>query len=57
MFPERKKDMTTMNRIYCLYSESCKYAHLDERELGFGFMHSSVDKHKRGNCVTCTGLQ
>ena len=49
--------MTTMNRIYCLYSESYKPAHLDERELGFAFMHSSIDKHKRGNCVTCTGLQ
>lgn len=49
--------MTTMNRIYCLYSESYKLAHLDERELGFSFMHSSIDKHKRGNCVTDTGLQ
>lgn len=49
--------MTTMNRFYCLYSESCKSAHLDERELGFGFMHSSIDKHKRGNCVFDTGLQ
>lgn len=49
--------MTTMNRWYCLYSESCKSAHLDERELGFGFMNSSIDKHKRGNCVIDTGLQ
>ena len=49
--------MTTMNRWYCLYSESCKPAHLDERELGFSFMHSSIDKHKRGNCVIDTGLQ
>ena len=49
--------MTTMNRIYCLYSESCKRAHLDERELGFSFMHSSIDKHIGGNCVIDTGLQ
>ena len=53
----KEKDMTTMNRWYCLYSESCKSTHLDERELGFGFMHSSIDKHKRGNCVIDTGLQ
>ena len=54
---QKGKNMTTMNRWYCLYSESCKSAHLDERELGFAFIHSSIDKHKRGNCVTCTGLQ
>lgn len=53
----KEKNMTTMNRIYCLYSESCKRAHLDERELGFSFMHSSIDKHIRGNCVTDTGRQ
>ena len=49
--------MTTMNRFYCSYSESCKMARLDKLELGFGFVHSSIDKHKRGNCVTLTGLQ
>ncbi len=49
--------MTTMNRLYCLYSESCLSAHLDIYELGFGFMHPSIDKHKRGNCVLDTGLQ
>ena len=53
----KDKDMTTMNRWYCPYSESCLSAHLDERELGLDFMHSSIDKHKRRNCVTCTGLQ
>ncbi len=51
MFPERKKDMTTMNRLYCLYSESSLLAHLDKSELGFDFMHSSIDKQKRGNCL------
>ena len=49
--------MTTMNRWYCHYSESYKSAHLDERELGFDFIYSSIDKHKRGNCVFDTGLQ
>ncbi len=49
--------MTTMNRFYFIYSESCKLAHLDERELGLYVMHSSIDKRKRGNCVTCAGLQ
>ena len=55
--PGKEKDMTTMNRFNYLYSECSKCAHLDERELGFGFMHSSIDKHKRGNCVIDTGLQ
>ncbi len=57
MVPERIKDMTAMNRWYSLYSDSYKSAQLDERELGFGFVHSSIDKRKRGNCVTDTGLQ
>lgn len=47
-----EKDMNTMNRLYYFYSESCKMAHLYKNELGFGFMHSSIDKHKRENCVT-----
>ena len=46
--------MTTMNRIYCIYKESYKLAHLDEHELGFGFVYSSLDKHIRGNCVLDT---
>ena len=53
----KDKDMTTMNRLYWLYNVRCLAAHLDEHELGLDFMHSSIDKHKRGNCVTCTGLQ
>ena len=52
-----EKDMNTMNRLFYFYSESCKMAHLYKNELGFGFMHSSIDKHKRGNCVIDTGLQ
>jgi hypothetical protein len=42
--------MAAMNRIYSLYSE-CLKAQLDERELGLDFMHSSMDKLIRGNCV------
>ncbi len=48
--------MTTMNRVYCIYSEkSSLLAHLDERELGLDFMHSSIDKQKRGNCLDADG--
>ncbi len=43
--------MTAMNRLYYGYCESNQWALLDERELSFGFVHSSKDKHKRGNCV------
>jgi len=43
--------MTTMNRFSRLYSERSLYAHLAERKLGFSVMRSSVDKHKRENCV------
>ena len=47
--------MTTMNRIYCLYSERSLKAQFDERDLGFAFMHSSIDKHIREKCVLDTG--
>lgn len=47
----KEKDMTTMNRLYCIYSESCSSAHLYEHEMSFGFMHPFIDKHKRENCV------
>lgn len=47
----KEKDMTTMNRWYCLYSESNPSAHLAKPELGLCVIHSSMDKHKRGNCV------
>lgn len=49
--------MTTMNRLYCLYSEDYLVAQLDERELGFGFMHSSIDRHTRESSDLDTGLQ
>lgn len=49
--------MTAMNRWYSLYSGSGESAHLGKRELGFGFMYSSIDRQKRGNCVIDTGLQ
>ena len=47
----KEKDMATMNRLYCIYSESCRLAHLYEHEVSFGFMHPFIDKHKRKNCV------
>ncbi len=49
--------MNTKNRLYYFYSEKCMPAQLDERELGLYFMHPSIDKHKRGNCVLDIGLQ
>ena len=48
--PGKEKDMTTMNRLYCSYRESY-LAYLEESEMGLCFMHSSIDKQKRGNCV------
>ena len=49
--------MAAMNRWYYLYSESYLSAHLDEIELSYGFMDSSMDKYKRGNCVIDMELQ
>ena len=49
--------MTTMNRFSKLYNERSLKALVAERKLGFGVMHSSIDKQKRGNCVLDTGLQ
>ena len=46
----KERDMAALNRIYSFYSE-CLKAQLDERELGLCFMHSSMDKLIRGNCV------
>lgn len=54
---QKGKDMITMNRWYFIYSKSYKSAQRSEYKLGFGFMHSSIDKYKRGNCVNDTGLQ
>ncbi len=49
--------MTTINRLKCFYSESCKQAHLGKRELGLCVVRSSIDKQKRGNCISYIGLQ
>lgn len=46
--------MTTMNRLYEQYNSVCEYAHLESHELGLYFVHPSIDKHERGNCVTDT---
>ena len=52
----KEKDMTTMNRLYCLYSESCLSAYLEESEMGLCFMHSSIDKQKtRKLCLDTDG--
>ena len=49
--------MATMNRLNNINRECLKPAHLDERELGLYIVHSSTDKHKRGNCVIDVELQ
>jgi len=56
MRSRKEKDMTTMNRLYSLYSERSMEARLEEKEMGFGFVYSSIDKQKRGNCVLDIGL-
>ena len=47
----KEKDMNTMNCLYNIYSESFHSAQFDKHELGLDFIYSSLDKHKRGNCV------
>ena len=49
--------MNTMNRLYYFYSEECMPAQLEKYELGLCFVHSSIDKHKREDCVLYMGLQ
>ena len=46
MRSRKEKDMTTMNRLYSLYSERSLVAHLEEKKMGFGFIYSSIDKQK-----------
>ena len=51
VIPERKKDMTTMNRFNYLDSERHYEATLDSiKEWGLMFMRSSEIKQIRGNC-------
>ena len=46
------KDMTTVNRLHIGHIISIKTAQLNESKLGFGFTYTSVDKHKRGYCIS-----
>ena len=46
--------MSTMNRLYVQYNSERKFAHLESHELGLYFVHPSIDKHERGNCVIDT---
>jgi len=55
--PRKEKDMIAMNRMSYLDKLSTSAAHLDEREMGVGFVYSSIDKHKRRNCVFELGVQ
>ena len=50
----KEKDMIPMNRLYDRYNEYSKdyyYAQLESFKLGFSFICSSIDKHRRENCV------
>ena len=49
--------MTAMNRFSYLYSPSCKLAQSEERGVGLCGILSSIDKHKRENCVMAVELQ
>ncbi len=50
--PERKRrDMTTMNRNYCLYSESYESSLQSKSEWMFNFMRSFKDRQMRENVV------
>lgn len=55
--PRKEKDMIAMNRMSYLDKLSTPAAHLDEREMGVSFVYSSIDKHKRRNCVLELGVQ
>ena len=55
--PRKEKDMIAMNRMSYLDKLSTPTAHLDEREMGVSFVYSSIDKHKRRNCVFELGVQ
>ena len=46
--------MNTMNRWYGQYNSICEYAHLESHELGLYFVHPSIDRQQRGNCVIDT---
>ena len=51
MLRERKKDMTTMNRSYCLHSESYQSSLLKYSEWGLHSMLSFKDRQMRENVV------
>ena len=49
--PGKDKDMRAMNKLYAIYNNIVKSAHLDKAELGVCFVHSSLDKHRREDFV------
>lgn len=44
--------MITMNRLYTGHIISVKTAQLNESKLGFGFIYTFIDKHKREYCIS-----
>ena len=47
----KERDMTTMNRNYCLYSESYESSLQSKSEWMFNFMRSFKDRQMRENVV------
>ena len=47
----KERDMTTMNRNYCLYSENYESSLQSKSEWMFNFMRSFKDRQMRENVV------
>lgn len=43
--------MITMKRLCLTKNQSSFKARLGQRESGWDFLHSFLDKHKRRNCI------
>ncbi|MBE5836131.1 MAG: hypothetical protein E7309_16080 [Butyrivibrio sp.] len=52
----KERDMTTMNRNYCLYSESYESSLQSKSEWMFNFMRSFKDRQMRDNVVLAKSL-
>ena len=53
--PGKEEDMNAINRFYNEYSVNYVQANLESLESGSHYVHASLDKYGRGNCVLDTG--
>ena len=53
--PGKEEDMNAMNRFYNEYSANYVQANLESLESGSHYVHASLDKYGRENCVLDTG--